>query len=151
MRKRQTLFSCLNVLAEFLLFCFCIFFHTTKTIDVSVSSSLPLSHTLPAKKDLKNKYLSKQTQFRENIKLYFYASTFWRNLFCFHFSTQHNKNYCRFRFQFAAPLPHTSRQKRPEEDSGIRYWFCDREDMEYSIKQHEFLEYGEFNGNLYGL
>lgn len=22
--------------------------------------------------------------------------------------------------------------------------------MEYSIKQHEFLEYGEFNGNLYG-
>jgi len=41
-------------------------------------------------------------------------------------------------------------KKRPEEDSGIRYWFCDREDMEYSIKQHEFLEYGEFNGNLYG-
>ena len=53
-------------------------------------------------------------------------------------------------FQFAAPLPHTSRQKRPEEDSGIRYWFVDREDMEYSIKQHEFLEYGEFNQNLYG-
>ena len=63
----------------------------------------------------------------------------------------YNKNYWRFRFQFAAPLPHTSRQKRPEEDSGIRYWFCDREDMEYSIKQHEFLEYGEFNGNLYGM
>ena len=65
----------------------------------------------------------------------------------------YNKSYWRFRFrfQFAAPLPHTSRQKRPEEDSGIRYWFCDREDMEYSIKQHEFLEYGEFNGNLYGM
>ena len=46
--------------------------------------------------------------------------------------------------QFAAPLPHTSRPKRPEEDSGVRYWFVDREDMEYSIKQHEFLEYGEF-------
>merc|ERR1719412_2350198 len=53
--------------------------------------------------------------------------------------------------QFAAPLPHTSRQKRPEEDSGIRYWFVDREDMEYSIKQHEFLEYGELNSNLYGI
>jgi len=52
--------------------------------------------------------------------------------------------------QFSAPLPHTSRQKRPEEDSGIRYWFVDREDMEYSIKQHEFLEYGEFSQNLYG-
>ena len=49
----QLLFLCLNVLAEFLLFCFCTFFHTTKTIDVSVSSLLHLCHTLPAKKDLK--------------------------------------------------------------------------------------------------
>ena len=45
--------------------------------------------------------------------------------------------------QFASPLPHTSRPKRPEEDSGQRYWFVDREDMEYSIRNHEFLEYGE--------
>ncbi len=52
--------------------------------------------------------------------------------------------------QFEAPLPHTSRTKRPEEDSGVRYWFVDREDMELGIKQHEFLEYGELNGNLYG-
>ena len=54
-------------------------------------------------------------------------------------------------FQFDAPLPHTSRPKRPEEDSGVRYWFVDREDMEYGIKQHEFLEYGELNQNLYGI
>lgn len=52
--------------------------------------------------------------------------------------------------QFSAPLPHTSRPKRPEEDSGVRYWFVDREDMEYGIKNHEFLEYGELHGNLYG-
>jgi len=52
--------------------------------------------------------------------------------------------------QFAAPLPHTSRPKRNEEDSGLRYWFCDREDMEYGIKHHEFLEYGDFNNHLYG-
>ena len=45
--------------------------------------------------------------------------------------------------QFASPLPHTSRPKRAEEDSGIRYWFVDREDMEYSIRNHEFLEHGE--------
>ncbi len=32
----------------------------------------------------------------------------------------------------------------------MRYWFVDREDMEYAIKNHEFLEYGEYNGNLYG-
>jgi guanylate kinase len=52
--------------------------------------------------------------------------------------------------QFASPLPHTSRPKRAEEDSGMRYWFVDREDMEYSIRNHEFLEYGELKGNLYG-
>ena len=89
------------------------------------------------------------------VRFYFYTSTFWRNFFCFvfvlFFHTTKTIDVFRFRFQFAAPLPHTSRQKRPEEDSGIRYWFCDREDMEYSIKQHEFLEYGEFNGNLYGM
>jgi hypothetical protein len=37
-----------------------------------------------------------------------------------------------------------------EEDNGVRYWFVDREDMEWGIKNHEFLEYGEHNGNLYG-
>jgi guanylate kinase len=52
--------------------------------------------------------------------------------------------------QFSSPLPHTSRSKRAEEDNGMRYWFVDREDMEFGIKQHEFLEYGEFGENLYG-
>ena len=51
---------------------------------------------------------------------------------------------------FAAPLPHTSRPQRSEEDNGTRYWFVDRGDMEHGIKNHEFLEYGELNGNLYG-
>ena len=50
--------------------------------------------------------------------------------------------------QFASPLPHTSRPKRPEEDSGMRYWFVDREDMEYSIRNHEFLEYGELKVSI---
>ncbi|TRY75350.1 hypothetical protein TCAL_01639 [Tigriopus californicus] len=52
--------------------------------------------------------------------------------------------------QFASPLPHTSRPKREEEENGGRYWFVDREDMEYGIKNHEYLEYGELNGHLYG-
>ena len=39
---------------------------------------------------------------------------------------------------------------RAEEDSGMRYWFVDREDMEYSIRNHEFLEYGEHDGHIYG-
>ena len=52
--------------------------------------------------------------------------------------------------KFASPIPHTSRPKRSEEDSGFRYWFVDREDMELSIRKHEMLEYGEHNGDVYG-
>jgi len=52
--------------------------------------------------------------------------------------------------RFAAPLPHTSRPKRNEEDNGFRYWFVDREDLEISIRRHEMLEYGEHGGEIYG-
>lgn len=44
----------------------------------------------------------------------------------------------------------TSRPKRALEENGVSYWFMDREQMEEAIKQNEFLEYGEHNGNLYG-
>lgn len=44
----------------------------------------------------------------------------------------------------------TSRPKRALEENGVSYWFMDREEMEEAIKQNEFLEYGEHNGNLYG-
>ena len=47
-------------------------------------------------------------------------------------------------------LPANKCSHFPEEDNGVRYWFVDREDMEWGIKNHEFLEYGDHNGNLYG-
>ncbi|ALC38718.1 vari [Drosophila busckii] len=52
--------------------------------------------------------------------------------------------------KFGAVIPHTSRPKRALEENGVSYWFMDREEMEEAIKQNEFLEYGEHNGNLYG-
>jgi len=52
--------------------------------------------------------------------------------------------------RFAAPIPHTSRPKRNEEDNGFRFWFVDREDLEMSVRKHEMLEYGEYQGDLYG-
>ena len=52
--------------------------------------------------------------------------------------------------RFGAPLPHTSRPKRNEEDNGFRYWFVDREDLELAVRRHEMLEYGEHQGELYG-
>ncbi|XP_034472317.1 MAGUK p55 subfamily member 6 [Drosophila innubila] len=52
--------------------------------------------------------------------------------------------------KFGAVIPHTSRPKRALEENGVSYWFMDREEMDEAIKQNEFLEYGEHNGNLYG-
>ena len=36
------------------------------------------------------------------------------------------------------------------EQHGKGYFFTDRETMEMDIKIGKYLEYGEFNGNLYG-
>jgi guanylate kinase len=44
----------------------------------------------------------------------------------------------------------TSRPPRVLEENGRGYWFIDRETMEEDIREHNFLEYGEHNGNLYG-
>lgn len=44
----------------------------------------------------------------------------------------------------------TSRTPRVLEENGSNYWFTDREEMEEEIRQNNFLEHGEHNGNLYG-
>lgn len=43
----------------------------------------------------------------------------------------------------------TSRPARPNEDPGA-YHFCSRSDFEAAIRAGIFLEWAEFNGNLYG-
>lgn len=52
--------------------------------------------------------------------------------------------------RFAGAMPFTSRAPREGEIHGKGYFFTDRESMELDIKEDSFLEYGEFNGNLYG-
>uniref|UniRef100_A0A1B6L093 MAGUK p55 subfamily member 6 n=2 Tax=Graphocephala atropunctata TaxID=36148 RepID=A0A1B6L093_9HEMI len=52
--------------------------------------------------------------------------------------------------KFGAVVPMTSRPQRELEDNGVNYWFNDRESMESGIREHQFLEYGEHNGHLYG-
>nr|CAG4651677.1 EOG090X032R [Triops cancriformis] len=52
--------------------------------------------------------------------------------------------------RFGTVLPHTSRPMRELEDDGMGYWFVSREDMEIDIRSHQYLEYGEHNGHLYG-
>jgi len=52
--------------------------------------------------------------------------------------------------KFGSVVPWTSRPPRVLEEDGQSYWFRDREFMESEIRSHKFLEYGEYNGNIYG-
>lgn len=44
----------------------------------------------------------------------------------------------------------TTRSPREGEVDGVNYFFVSRESFENSIKNNEFIEWAEFNGNLYG-
>lgn len=52
--------------------------------------------------------------------------------------------------RFGTPLPYTSRLPREGEEDGIHYHFVTRERMEEDIIDGKYLEYGEFDGALYG-
>ncbi|XP_056633390.1 protein PALS2 isoform X2 [Diorhabda sublineata] len=52
--------------------------------------------------------------------------------------------------KFGAVVPFTTRPPRVLEEAGQSYWFTDRETMEEDIRNHKYLEYGEYNGHLYG-
>ncbi|KAK3083361.1 hypothetical protein FSP39_020764, partial [Pinctada imbricata] len=52
--------------------------------------------------------------------------------------------------RFGAVMPHTSRPPRDGEENGKGYFFTDIDTMQNDIKNGKYLEYGEFNGNLYG-
>ncbi|XP_050419756.1 MAGUK p55 subfamily member 7 isoform X4 [Adelges cooleyi] len=52
--------------------------------------------------------------------------------------------------KYHTPVPHTSRSPRSGEVNGKEYNFVSRELMEEQIARGEFLEFGEYKGNLYG-
>ncbi|XP_055714060.1 protein PALS2 isoform X6 [Phlebotomus papatasi] len=52
--------------------------------------------------------------------------------------------------KFGTITPHTTRPPRVLEENGKGYWFIDREAFEEEVRNNNFLEHGEHNGNLYG-
>lgn len=52
--------------------------------------------------------------------------------------------------RFGSSLAHTSRLPREGEEDGVHYHFVTRERMEEDIIDGKYLEYGEFDGALYG-
>ncbi|XP_046876687.1 55 kDa erythrocyte membrane protein [Hypomesus transpacificus] len=51
---------------------------------------------------------------------------------------------------FAYPAPHTTRPPRKEEEHGKEYYFISNEIMTKSITGNELLEYGSFQGFMFG-
>jgi guanylate kinase len=47
-------------------------------------------------------------------------------------------------------VSHTTRPRRPAETDGVDYHFVDRDTFEGMAQRAEFLEWAEYNGNLYG-
>jgi guanylate kinase len=47
-------------------------------------------------------------------------------------------------------VSHTTRPRRPAETDGVDYHFVDRDAFEAMARRGEFLEWAEYNGNLYG-
>lgn len=52
--------------------------------------------------------------------------------------------------RFEVPLPYTSRPIRPGEFDGKNYYYLSREQMEKEIAEGKFLEWGEYQDQLYG-
>lgn len=52
--------------------------------------------------------------------------------------------------QFTTTLPHTTRPPRAGEEDGKHYWFISKEAMMADIAAHKFLEYGNYEGDMYG-
>ncbi|KAI4882499.1 hypothetical protein NFI96_018895 [Prochilodus magdalenae] len=52
--------------------------------------------------------------------------------------------------KFAYPAPHTTRSPRKDEENGQEYYFISNDEMTKCIVGNEFLEYGSFQGNMFG-
>jgi len=52
--------------------------------------------------------------------------------------------------RFGAVVPHTSRPIRAGEIDGDGYWYVTKDRMDAEIANGKFLEWGEFDGHLYG-
>lgn len=52
--------------------------------------------------------------------------------------------------KFEYPAPHTTRPPRKDETNGQEYYFISNEEMTKCIVGNELLEYGSFQGNMFG-
>lgn len=53
--------------------------------------------------------------------------------------------------RFQAAIPYTTKPMGDRDIDGRGYFFTERETMEREIRENKFLDYGEFDGELYGI
>ncbi|XP_028671925.1 55 kDa erythrocyte membrane protein [Erpetoichthys calabaricus] len=53
--------------------------------------------------------------------------------------------------KFAYPSPHTTKPQKKDEENGKQYYFISNEEMTKSITSNDFLEYGSFQGHMFGI
>ncbi|KAM9846728.1 55 kDa erythrocyte membrane protein isoform 2-T2 [Aulostomus maculatus] len=56
----------------------------------------------------------------------------------------------RYPEKFSYPAPHTTRPQRKDEENGQEYYFISTDAMTKCISANELLEYGSFQGNMFG-
>ncbi|XP_037074880.1 MAGUK p55 subfamily member 6-like isoform X2 [Pollicipes pollicipes] len=117
--------------------------------------------TLISKRKRKQMYRSKQNNEFDKAELTLYEEVarmppFQRKVLCLigcqgvGRRTLKNRIIDMFPDKFGTTLPHTSRPRREDEEDGQVYHFTSREAMEEDILNVHYLEYGQFNGHLYG-
>ncbi|XP_076024899.1 55 kDa erythrocyte membrane protein [Genypterus blacodes] len=52
--------------------------------------------------------------------------------------------------KFIYPAPHTTKPQRKDEENGLEYYFISNDVMSKSISANELLEYGSFQGHMFG-
>lgn len=54
-------------------------------------------------------------------------------------------------YHFGRPVPHTTRELKTWENNGVDYHFVKKEWFIQEMKNFRFVEYGQLNGNFYGI
>uniref|UniRef100_A0AAX7U4T5 55 kDa erythrocyte membrane protein n=1 Tax=Astatotilapia calliptera TaxID=8154 RepID=A0AAX7U4T5_ASTCA len=113
------------------------------------------------KKKCKDKYLAKHSSIFDQLDVISYEEVV--RLPAFQRKTlvligapgvgrSHIKNALLTRYpeKFSYPSPHTTRPQRKDEENGKEYYFISHEAMTKSISGNELLEYGSFQGFMFG-
>ncbi|XP_043913613.1 55 kDa erythrocyte membrane protein [Protopterus annectens] len=127
----------------------------------SNQSSNPSCSPFAKKKKCKDKYLAKHSSVFDQLDVISYEEVV--KIPGFHRKTlvligakgvgrSHIKSVLLTKYPetFEAPVPYTSRPQKKDEEDGKDYYFISSDDMSKCISANQFLEFGSFQGHMFG-